>query len=397
MLLHGIQIICVKNIWIGSIRTMEKVMTDPIRILHVVTIMNRGGLETMLMNYYRHIDRSRIQFDFMVHRHERGTYDDEIESLGGRIFRMHPIHPKYFLSYFKELAQFFRMHKEYQIVHAHLDTLSTFVLRAAHKSGVPVRIAHSHNTSFPDKGLRKLFKLYSRRHLNKECTHFFACGISAGKFLFGDAIVDSKQLIVMNNAIDTYKFKFNESIRKLVRAKLEIEDKFVIGHVGRFAYQKNHEFIIDVFSEIVNTGCNAKLLLIGEGELQNTIETKVQLMGLSDKVIFAGGVSNVNAYMMAMDAFLFPSLFEGLPVTIIEAQAAGLPIVLSSSITKEILLTPTVTMVDITEPLSIWRDAVCKYSNFNRNNNYNEIIYGLYDIKRNAKNLERFYENVILA
>lgn len=366
-----------------------------VRVLQVATIMNRGGLETMLMNYYRHIDRSSIQFDFMVHRQERGAYDDEIESLGGRIFRVHPIHPKYFMVYVKELDQFFRTHNEYEIVHSHLDVLSTFVLRAARKNDVPVRISHSHNTSFADTGIRRLFKLYSKKHLNDECTHFFACSEAAGRFQFGNDIVDSGRLTIMRNAIDTQKFRFNDSVRRNIRNALHLENKFVIGHIGRFAYQKNHEFIVDVFNEVAKTERDAYLLLVGDGELRGAIEDKVAGMGLSDKVMFVGSVPNVNDYLSAMDVFLFPSRFEGLGIVCIEAQASGLPVVASTMVPRDVSLTRNVKFLELDAPPDQWANAISNCKNINRTNDSNVTVAKAYGIENSVRLLENFYEDVL--
>ena len=367
----------------------------PIRVLQVATIMNRGGLETMLMNYYRHIDRSRIQFDFMVHRQERGAYDNEIESLGGRIFRVHPIHPKYFLAYFSELNRFFQEHHEYKIVHSHINMLSTFVLRAARKNDVPVRIAHSHSSSFADTGIRRLFKLYSRKHLNNECTHFFACSEAAGRFQFGNDVVDSGRLTIMRNVIDTDKFKFNIVARNRIRTELNFGDKFVIGHVGRFSYPKNHEFIIDIFNEVVKTERDVYLLLVGDGELRGAIENKVAGMGLSDKVMFVGSVPNVNDYLSAMDVFLFPSRFEGLPVVGIEAQASGLPVIASTMVPRDVSLTPNVIFLALDAPLEQWANAVRDCKTFNRINDGNVAVTKAYGIENSARLLRNFYEDVL--
>lgn len=367
----------------------------PIRVLQVATIMNRGGLETMLMNYYRHIDRSRIQFDFMVHRQDRGAYDDEIKSLGGRIFRVHPIHPKYFVAYIKELDKFFRMHKEYKIVHSHLDVLSTFVLRLARKNNVPVRISHSHSTSFADIGIRKHFKLYSKKHLNNECTHFFACSKAAGRFQFGNDIVDSGRLTIMRNAIDTDRFKFNVAARNRICTELNLGDKFVIGHVGRFAYEKNHEFIVDVFNEVAKTERDAYLLLVGDGELRDAIENKVAGMGLSDKVMFVGSVPNVNDYLSAMDVFLFPSRFEGLGIVCIEAQASDLPVIASTMVPRDVSLTRNVKFLELDAPLDQWANAVSNCKNINRTNDSNVTVAKAYGIENSARLLKNFYEDVL--
>ena len=378
---------------ITTVQKLRDELKRPIRVLQVATIMNRGGLETMLMNYYRHIDRSRLQFDFMVHRYERGAYDDEIESLGGKIYRVHPIHPEYLLVYFSELNRFFKEHHEYKIVHSHLDLLSTFVLRSARKNGIPVRISHSHSSSFSDGGARRLFKLYSRRRLNAECTHFFACSEAAGRFQFGDNIVDSGRLTIMRNAIDTNKFKFDVETRSRIRAELSLGDKFVIGHVGRFSYPKNHDFIIDVFREVTKTERDASLLLVGDGELRSAIENKVASMGLSEKVIFVGSIPNVNEYMMAMDVFLFPSHFEGLGIVLIEAQTSGLKCLCSEeAIPKDADVSGLLEYIPLSAPISEWGRKIlaCKNTYIRK-----DMCLGVknagYEIRSASKWLEKFY------
>ena len=314
-------------------------MLQPQRVLQVATIMNRGGLETMLMNYYRHIDRSKVQFDFLVHRYERGTFDDEIESLGGKIFRMPPIHPRYFCRYFRELNSFFSTHPEYKIVHSHLDLLSTFVLHSAKRHGVPVRIAHSHSAGLSDTGLKKLFKLWSRTHLNAQCTHYFACSTEAGIFQFGQELIDKGKLIVIHNGINTKDFTFIPKTRNRIRHQMGLKNSLVFGHVGRFASPKNHAFLLDIFNEICRLHPHVRLMLVGDGVLRPQIEKKAASPGLLDKIIFTGERSDVNELMMAMDLFLFPSLFEGFPVTCIEAQCSGLPVLMADTITPEAALT----------------------------------------------------------
>jgi len=368
-------------------------MSSLIRVLQVVTIMNRNGLETMLMNYYRHIDRSQVQFDFIVHRSERGAYDDEIESLGGKIYRMPPIHPKYLFSYLNQLNIFFKEHKEYRIVHSHLDVLSTFVLRAAKKYGVPVRISHSHNTSFSDKGLRRLFKLYSKSCLNRQCTHYFACSEVAGRFQFGDEIVDSGRLTVLKNAIDTAKFRFDEAIRNKIRVSLGLKDEFVVGHVGRFCEQKNHDFLIDIFNEVHKRKPNSLLLLIGDGPLRSSIELKAEKLRLSSCVRFLGVKENVNEYMMAIDVFVLPSLYEGLGIVAVEAQAAGLPVVVSSAVPTDVKLTNNVSFIGLKEVASVWAKRVLSGSLIARDYSANNIVKLSYDIEANAEWLQYFYRN----
>ena len=372
-------------------------MPQPFRVLQVATIMNRGGLETMLMNYYRHIDRSKVQFDFLVHRAERGAFDDEIEAMGGKIFRMPPIHPRYFYQYYKALNTFFATHPEYTIVHSHLDVLSTFVLHAAKKHGVPVRIAHSHNTSFSDTGLRKAFKLWSRAHLNAQCTHFFACGVEAGIFQYGQELVDAGKLTVLHNGIDTADFTFCRQTRDRLRREMGLDDALVIGHVGRFAPQKNHAFLLDIFSKIVKLQPSARLLLVGDGDLRPSMEEKAASLGLHDKVIFTGVRANVNELMMAMDLFLFPSLYEGFPVTGIEAQCAGLPVLAASTITPTAALTSNVCFMPLERPPREWaQKAITMIKAAHENNRIKgaaAITTQGYDIAECAQWLQDFYLN----
>jgi len=213
-----------------------------IRILHCVNDMHRAGLETMLMNYYRNIDRTKIQFDFLTHRPYRSDYDDEIESLGGKIYYAPRLYPQNYPVYFRWMRKFFKEHPEYKIVHSHIDTMSYLPLLAAKKAGVPIRIAHSHNTSL-DKDFKYLLKQYFRFRINSVCTHRLACGKEAGEFLFGN-----RDFKVIPNAIDAEKFYFNKDLRDEKRKELGLAGKFVVGHVGRLSYQKNHKFLIEIFN-----------------------------------------------------------------------------------------------------------------------------------------------------
>ena len=208
-----------------------------IRVLQVVTQMNRGGLETMLMNYYRKIDRGLIQFDFLVHRQTKAAYDDEIKSLGGKIYRLPKLNP-FDLEYRKSLSNFFKEHTEYKIVHSHINALSALPLMYAKKHGIPIRIAHSHISDNQKIKLKNIVKLYYRRRLPSYTTVQFACGEKAGKWLYGDTTFK-----ILPNAIDAKSFVFNPIIREHVRSEFNIaSDTIVLGHVGRFNVQKNHQF-----------------------------------------------------------------------------------------------------------------------------------------------------------
>ena len=326
--------------------------TDQIRILHVVTYMGRGGLETMIMNYYRHIDRSKVQFDFIVHRDFRADYDDEIEALGGRIFHLPRLVP-WSRSYLKTLERFFRAHPEYKIVHVHQDCLSSVILKVAQKCCIPIRIAHSHSNS-QDKNMKYLIKLFYKRFIPAYATQLFACGKKAGEWMFGGT-----PFWILNNAIDTNRYSYNSERHDSIRRKLQIPDSaFVIGHVGRFNTVKNHTFLLDVFTKAKEQNNNLMLLLVGDGSLRAEIEQKAASLGILSNVIFTGIRSDVPDLLQAMDCFVFPSLYEGLPVALVEAQASGAITVCSDSVSAESRLSDYLSFRSLAETPKEWADHI---------------------------------------
>lgn len=357
---------------------------EPIRVLQVATIMNRGGLETMLMNYYRKLDKDKIQFDFMVHREERGDYDDEIEAMGGKIYRMPSIRPGNYRKYFKKLDEFFKCHPEYKVVHSHINENSGFVLKYAKKYGIECRIAHSHQSDLKID-YKYPFRLYGRAHL-KNANKFFACGDRAGKWLFGN----KKDITILNNAVDTDSFVYNESLRNKVRKELNIYDKFAIGHVGRFQPQKNHKFLIEVFNEIYKQNKDAVLLLIGTGDLYDEVRKQVEELELQHAVKFLGLRTDIPELMQGMDLFLFPSLFEGLPVVLVEAQSSGLKCVTSTGVTKESNITDSVEFINIDLGAKYWADKILNM-NKTRKDNTRILKEKGYDSSTNIKWLRDFY------
>ncbi|MCU9612330.1 glycosyltransferase family 1 protein [Caldibacillus lycopersici] len=363
---------------------------EPIRVLQVVTLMDRGGLETMLMNYYRHIDRRKIQFDFLEHRSGKHDYTDEILSLGGNIYNVPPVSPFNFTDYYYRLRAFFKDHHEYHIVHSHLDALSTYPLRTAKQFGVPVRIAHSHNTNH-EKNMKYLIKRYSQLKLQYYTTHLFSCGVDAGKWLF-----KHNNFQILNNAIDTKKFTYDAKVALQMKRKLGIHGKFVIGHIGRFFKQKNHGFLLDIFNRLHKINSDCVLLLIGAGELMNDIRQKAKELGLSDAVLFLGVRKDIPELLQAMDIFVFPSLYEGLPVTLIEAQASGLPCIIADTITEEVKITEHVKYVSLFSSIDVWIEQILSYKNgYTRQNNFSTINKNGFDIQANAKWLENFYLKLI--
>lgn len=361
-------------------------MKTPIRVLQVVTNMDRGGLETMLMNYYRHIDRTLVQFDFLTHRDIPAAYDAEIRSLGGVIFHLPKLNPMS-VSYRKALHHFFGMHQEYCIVHSHLDCTSAYPLRAAAKARVPNRIAHVHSTN-QDKNLKYPIKMGLKKLIPHYATELFACGDAAGRWAF-----PNKTYTVMKNAVDSCLYLPDENRRTDMRKELGIADnEMVVGHVGRFNPSKNHAFMIDLFLAVTKIVPNAKLLLVGDGDGRKNVERKVKMLNLSQNVIFTGIRSDVSYLMQAMDIFLLPSLYEGLPVTIVEAQASGLPCVISGNVPRDcVIVDDRVASVSLSADPETWANEIVRAAKSGRINCQQQIIASGYDINSCAAWLEDYY------
>ena len=366
-------------------------MQEPIRILMLFTILNRGGAETMVMNYYRNIDRTKVQFDFMVHRQERGAYDDEIEAMGGRIYRMMPLHPLTFGKYQKQIAAFFDEHPGYKIIHGHCSESGYFIYKEAHKRGIPVIIAHAHNSHALFDG-KWFFRTYFKHAMRKYVTQIFTCGEESACWLAGKKL--GKKAILQRNAIDTGKYLYSQYIANLKRADLQIpDDHLVIGHIGRFNKQKNHRFLIDIFHQLVQLHPKAHLLLVGTGELREEMEEKVQQLGLTSQVHFLGVRTDVPQLLDAMDVYLFPSFMEGLSVAMLEAQCAGLPCVVSDTIPREVEMTDLISFVSLKESPKVWAEIILKRAKkINNREPYPEVIAQAgYDIHRNAEWLQNYY------
>ncbi|WKY46936.1 glycosyltransferase family 1 protein [Eubacteriaceae bacterium ES3] len=360
-------------------------MKEPVRILHVFGKLNRGGAETMIMNLYREIDRSKIQFDFVIHTEEECDYNLEIESLGGIIHHVPQYTGKNHFKYKKAWRDFFIEHSSYKIIHSHVRSTASIYLAMARKRGI-YTIAHSHNTS-SGSGVSSIAKNILQYRLRYIADDLFACSKDAGEWLFGNKC----HFHILKNAIDTDKFRFNEEIRQTKRAELNVTDRLVIGHVGRFDPQKNHTFLIDIFKVINLKWENATLVLIGDGGLKNSIEKKVNDLGLEKTVIFTGVRSDVPELLQAVDVFLFPSLFEGLPLTLVEAQAAGLPCVISDTITREIVMKDElITFVLLEDEPETWADEVLK-NRAVRLNAQDEIKNNGYDIHSSVEWLQAYY------
>lgn len=356
----------------------------PIRIAQMMTDMNYGGVEMAIMNYYRHIDREKIQFDFFALEGSSIPQKEEIESLGGKVY----ILPRY-----THLVQYERaiqnLLKSYTVVHSNMNTLSVFSLYGAKKAGVAHRILHNHSTA--GKGEKKNIVKYILRPFCKVfTTDFAACSRHAGEWMFGK----NSSFKIINNAVDLSKYVFDGDVRDRIRDKLGISEKFVIGHIGRFCYQKNQEFLIDIFNEI-SQSADSVLLLIGSGKSEASVRSKVSKLGLDDKVIFIGNTLDVNEYYQAMDSFVLPSRYEGLGMVAIEAQVSGLPVICSTDVPQEVAVTDLVTFCPLSSPASEWAKLILSRRIFERRDTTVEIRNAGYDITQEAKILEEYYLKMI--
>lgn len=367
----------------------ESMPRQPIRVLNMFTIMDRGGAETMVMNYYRHIDRTKVQFDFLVHREQRGAYDDEIERMGGRIYRMCPVYPQNFFRYKRDLRTFFRAHPEYKIIHSHMSELGCFAFREAERQGVPVRICHAHNAPHGFDA-KMIIRTYFKKRMMPYLTHLFMCGEESGKWLYGEK--NKTRFIMLNNAIDAAVYSFDASKREEMRRQLDLTDELVVGHVGRFNPQKNHAFLLDIFTSLLKKEPDAVLLLVGGGADMPKTQAKAQELGIAEHVRFLGVRSDVADLMQTMDVFVFPSLYEGLPVTMVEAQASGLPCIISDKVPPECILTEgLVNIMPLSASPEAWAEKILAMRAIPRTDRHEEIAAHGFDITTEAVKLQEFY------
>ena len=369
-------------------------MLEPVRILRVVSKMDRGGLETIIMNTYKLIDRTKVQFDFIVHTKEKGHFDDEIKNLGGRIFYV----PKYtFFNHFYYKHSwniFFKNHRDYKVIHGHIRSTASIYLLIAKKYGL-VTIAHSHNISSGNK-FTSLIKDLLQVKIKYIADYFLACSLPAGKWLFGKNITKKPNFKVVPNGIDVSKFRYDISTREKIRKNYDIDNnRIVIGHVGRFHTQKNHKFLISIFFELTKINSNVLLLLIGDGKLRKNIEKRVLKLGLKEKVLFLGVRNDVPDLLQIMDVFLFPSLFEGFGNVVVEAQSSGLPCIISNKVPNEVILTDLVKQIDLKQGKKFWVEKINEIlSGFHRDITDDLVIKSGFDVNPIAKWYENFYINI---
>ena len=364
-------------------------MNPPIRVLHVFGVMDMGGAETLVMNIFRNIDRTKIQFDFMVHSKKKGFFDEEIKSLGGNIYYV----PKYNVInhgfYWYKWESFFQKHNQHKIIHGHVRSTASIYLKIAKKHNKKT-IAHSHSTS-SGRGLSAHVKNILQKSIINYAEYFFACSEEAGRWLFGEEITGSQKFKVFKNAIDLSKFFIDNGVREDIRTKLNLEDKLVIGHIGSFKDEKNHKFLIDVFNDIHKSNPQARLVLIGDGKLKSPIVRYVEQKELEEFVFFLGVQREVNSLLQAMDVFVFPSKFEGLGIAVIESQAAGIPTIVSTAIPKEAIASELVDRLSLKEPTALWASCILEKSKLEKKDVTEQLAKSGYCLKDITLWLSNFY------
>lgn len=370
-------------------------MKEPIRVLQIIGIVAGGGVEAVIMNYYEHIDRTKVQFDFIVHNDNKIDITQKVEAMGGRVYKVTPYY-KNPIAFMHGIYKVIRNH-HYRIVHSNMNTLSAFSLFAARAAGAPVRILHNHSTSSPGETKRNIMKFILRPFARLFANHYLACSLLAGEWMYGRKMMDSGKVTIVNNAIDLKKYAFNPQKRKILRKELGLTDEFVIGHVGRFMFQKNHVFLLVAFAAALKKKPHMVLLLIGDGPLRPKIEEKVQQLGIGAQVKFLGLRSDVQDLYNAMDLFVLPSHYEGLPVVGVEAQANGLPCLFSTAVTRETKLTKNAAFFDLLQGAERWAEKIVSYTGERNQEVEKEMREAGFDIDASALQLEHMYEQMSIG
>lgn len=368
-----------------------------IRVLQVLGKTNLGGAESRIMDLYRNMDREQVQFDFLIHYKEKGYFDEEIKKLGGEIYYLPSFRVYNYFAYKKACRLFFEEHNHFAAVHGHMTSTASIYLPEAKRAGIPLTIAHARSAGV-DKGLKGMITKFLRRKLYKKCDRMFACSDLAAAAVFGKKRYEENRVTILPNAVDTKEFLPNEEVRAKIRREYGIEDKFVIGHVGRFHYAKNHEFLLDIFEKLLKKKENVVLMLLGDGPLKAEIQQKAQQLGIADKVIFTGNQTPVAPFYQAFDFLLFPSRFEGLPGTVVEAQAAGITCLISDTITTQVKATDLVTFMSIEKSAENWADEVVRLceKQSSRTGNY-DLTATNYDVNNQVAFYTEIYNgNVVL-
>ena len=360
---------------------------EPIRVLHMIGSLNIGGSQTMVLNLYRSIDRRQIQFDFVIDHPEEVYLKPEVENLGAKVYVMPAYNGANLVQIKKSWKKFFLEHPEYKILHSHVRSYASLYIPIVKKMGIKT-IIHSHSTS-NGKGIKSFVKKVLQLPLRNQADCFMGCSKEAGEWLFGKKVVKSNKYFVLKNAIDTNLYRFNPVIRENYRKDLNLNGKIVYIHVGRFHPAKNHVFLLNLFAELQKQQNNAVLLLVGDGGLRSEIEAQIQALHIWDSVYLLGNRSDVANLLQAADRFLFPSLWEGLGIVAIEAQAAGLPTFCSDVVPNEIAVSNLCSFLPLNDP-QIWADKILA-SDLSRQDCLQQVVDAGYDIQSTARWLQDFY------
>lgn len=383
-------------------------MTEPIHVLHVLGGVGLGGAESRIMDLYRQMDRNEIQFDFLVHssavdrfiagdatssavkKRKPEFYDEEIRAMGGHIYVLPKFKVYNYFAYKKAVQAFFAAHREFRVVQGHMTSTASIYLPIAKRFGVPVTVAHARNAGVV-KGPKGIATRFFRRGLADKADVLFACSKLAGEDVFGKKAMEEGRVKIIHNAIDVKRFAYDERTRQEMRDTLGIADKLVLGHVGRFDYQKNHPYLLEVFAAVCKERPDAALLLLGDGADRPVMEERCRELGIADRVKFLGNRKDAERYYQAMDVFLLPSFFEGLPGVLVEAQAAGLKCIVSDTVTGEAQATDLVTYLSIEDTPEVWAQEILKQADYARRDTAGELRTEGFDVRSQAENYRRFY------
>jgi len=363
------------------------------RILHMIGSLEMGGAQTMVMSLYRAMDRSKVQFDFIIDCDIENVFEKEILQLGGQIFRLPKFCGKNYRQVRTAWQKFFEEHPEYKVLHSHVRSYASLYLPIAKAFGVTT-VIHSHNTS-NGHGMMAMVKKVLQYPLRFQADYFFGCSELAGKWLFGNRVVNSDRYFMLKNAVDTDRFSYRQEVRETLRREMGIEeDALLIGHIGRMNPQKNHHFLIDCFHKILEQRSDAKLLLLGDGDLREEITQHIARLGLEQHVRMLGVKENANEYLSAMDCLMLPSFHEGLPVVVVEAQANGLQCFVADTVTREVRLSELVQYLPITQGEDPWVQAALKCSG-RREDVTEQIRNSGFCVKTSSQWLCEFYQSIV--
>lgn len=362
-----------------------------IRVLQVLDKINyNSGVSAVVMNYYNHMDKNKVVFDFLVHEEVEDEVRNRLEKNGSQVYVMPPFAISNAFKYLKLLKEFFEKHSEYKIVHGHIPNAAMFYLRSARKANIPIRILHSHSSKGSDIPWKNIRNIVMTKIGVRYSNVYIACSKNAAKYMFGNT---DKEIYFLNNAIDTNVFQYNSDLRIKYRKQLMVDDNIVLGHVGRFSEEKNHEFLVKVLAEILKSDNRYKLLLLGDGPRKEYIEQMAKELGINDHIIYMGVVNNVGDYLNAMDVFLLPSFFEGFPVVGVEAQCNGLKCIFSDRITRDTKILPNVEYISI-ENSDEWASAIQKAELERVLDAAENIKNAGFSIRIEANKLQNMYEDL---